>query len=91
MSKCNGPVGGTPPKKKTKEPEMESGETSSCVSCDKLIEDNGILCEFRYQWQHHECANISKDAYNILCDSPPNIMFFCTLCQPKITVAQRFF
>ena len=69
MPKCNRPVGGTPPKKKTKEPEMESGETSSCVSCDKLIEDNGVLCEFCYQWQHHECANISKETYNILSDS----------------------
>ena len=48
MPKHNRLVGGTLPKKKTKEPEMESGETSSCISRDKLIEDNGVLCEFCY-------------------------------------------
>ena len=54
--KRNRPVDGTPPNKKTKDkPELESGETNTCISCDKLhvIEDNGALYEFCYQWEYH--------------------------------------
>ena len=80
----------TPPTKKTKEG-VTQAETESCISCDLSIEDNGLLCEFCYHWEHSRCAGISDEAYDILSDSSPNIMFFCTTCRPKVTGALKFF
>ena len=35
---------------------------------------------------------MSSEAYNVLSDDPcPNIMFFCSLCRPKVTLALKFF
>ena len=68
-----------------------SESNSLCVTCEKSIDDNGLLCEFCYQWEHNQCATISDEAYSILSDSPPNIMFFCTACRPKVTGALKFF
>jgi len=68
------------------------GESDSlCVTYEKSIDDNGLLCESCYQLEHNQCASISDEAYSILSDSPPNIMFFCTACRAKVTGALKFF
>ena len=79
--------GSTPPSKKDKASE-------SCVSCKKKISDNSssLLCEFCCEWEHRSCSGVSSEAYNVLSDDPcPNIMFFCSLCRPKVTLALKFF
>ena len=95
------PPGGIPLNKKDKPskltgttkdtPAMPSETDNLCISCDKLIEENGILCECCYQWEHFKCVGISDEEYNILGNSSPSIMFFCTVCRPKATMALKFF
>jgi len=43
---------GTPPTKKMKDKSKDVSESSIlCITCDKLIDDNGLLCEYCYQWE----------------------------------------
>ena len=89
MAKRAAPGGVTPSAKKTGD---ESGETFVvCVTCNKNAEDDSIECENCLKWEHRECARISKDEYKILNDSSPNLMFFCTICRPKVKLALKFF
>ena len=37
------------------------------------------------------CAGISEDEYEIIGDPSPNIMFFCSICRPKVSMALKFF
>ena len=89
MAKRERPGGGSPPTKKSKD---KSGEVSVlCVTCNKQAEEDSIECECCFKWVHRECAGISKDEYKVLSDSSSNIMFFCGICQPKVTIALKFF
>ena len=89
MFKRDRPGGGSPPTKKSKE---KSGEVSiSCVKCNEVAEEDSIECECCFKWEHRECAGISQDEYKILGDASPNIMFFCSVCRPNVTLALKFF
>jgi len=86
------PTGDSPPTKKTKDKDKDASESDTlCITCDKLINDNGLLCEFCFRWEHNLCAGISNEAYSVLGDSSPNLMFFCTSCRSTVTVALKFF
>ena len=72
--------GGSPSVKKTKD---KSGEVSVCVKCNKNVEEDSIKCESCLQWEHRDCAGISKEEYEVLGDLSNNIMFFCSICRLK--------
>ena len=79
--------GSTPPTKKDKPSEV-------CVSCKKQISENShsLFCECCSEWEHRNCSGVSSEVYDLLSNDPcPNIMFFCSLCRPKVTLALKFF
>ena len=81
--------GGSPSTKKTKD---KSGEVSVCVKCNKNVEEDSIECESCLKWEHRDCAGISKEEYEVLGDlSNTDIMFFCSICRPKVRLALKFF
>ena len=82
------PGGGTPPSKKAK----EKGGTSCilCISFNKNANEDSIQCESCFNWEHRECAGVSTQEYEVITDCSPNIMFFCTSCSPKVTMALKF-
>ena len=44
------------------------------------------------KWEHHTCAGISKEEYEVISgDLSTNIMFFCSMCRPKVRLALKFF
>ena len=40
-------------------------------------------------WEHRICASVSVKEYNILRNSYNKIMFFCTVCCPKVPLALK--
>ena len=91
LERDNGPSeGGTPPSKKTNKTDKPSEHSCNCVSCNKPANKDSIECEFCHEWEHYQCAGLSKAAYKALGNSTPNLMFFCTVCQPKLTLTLRF-
>ena len=51
-----------------------------------------IECECCFKWEHRACAGISEDEYEIIGNDPsPNIMFFCSICWLKVSMALKFF
>ena len=87
--KCDKPGGGTPPSKKTK----DKGETGGilCISCAKGADEGSIQCESCFKWEHRECAGLTSEEFTVITDCSPNIMFFCSSCRPKVTMALNFF
>jgi len=47
-------------------------------------------CELCLQREHCDCVGISKEEQSVLSNSP-SIMFFCSACQPKASMALKFF
>ena len=87
------PPDSTPPKvqdKRAKEGPDEDEDTL-CITCLKSAERESIECEMCFRWEHRACANITSEEYNLLSKGSSNIMFFCTHCRPKVTVAFKFF
>lgn len=81
--------GNSPSSKKTKD---KSGEVFVCVKCSKNVEEDSIECESCLKWEHRVCAGISKEEYEVLSgDLSTNIMFFCSICRPKVKLALKFF
>ena len=63
-----------------------------CVKCSKNVEEDSIKCESCLKWEHRVCAGISKEEHEILSgDLSTNIMFFCSICRPKVKLALKFF
>ena len=83
------PTGGTPPTKKQKD--KSGGSTISCIVCSKNAEDGSIQCECCFEWVHPKCAGITDEEYGILGGCSPNIMFFCKLCRPQVSLSLKFF
>jgi len=70
--------GATPPAKKTKEKD-KSGEPTSCVSCTKSVDKDSIECEFCHEWEHRDCAGISKDQVSTkYWENRFRMKFFCS-------------
>ena len=90
MSKCKRAGGGdSPSTKKTKD---KSGEVVVCVKCSKNVEEDSIECKSCLKWEHRVCTGISKEEYEVLSgDLSANIMFFCSVCRPKVKLALKFF
>lgn len=89
MLKRDRPGGGSPPTKKSKE---KSGEVHVlCITCKKNAGEDSIECECCFKWEHRACAGVSKEEYEVLTDSSPNIMFFCSGCRPRVTIALKIF
>ena len=90
MSKHERAGGGdSPSTKKTKD---KSGEVVVCVKCSKNVVEDSIECESCLKWEHRVCAGISKEEYEVLSgDLSTNIMFFCSVCRPKVKLALKFF
>ena len=82
--------GGTSPStKKTKD---KPGEVFICVKCSENVEEDSIECESCLKWEHRACAGISEEEYEgISGDLSTNIMFFCSVCRPKVRLALKFF
>ena len=82
------------PKRKSGEsPPAKEGkkETEVCVTCGKPAKSDCIECSWCGQWEHSQCNNLSTDELEVLGKLPPNVMFFCNVCQPKVTLALKFF
>ena len=47
-------------------------------------------CESCFKWEHRDCLGISKEEYKVLGDLLNNIMFFCSICWPKVRLALKF-
>jgi len=53
--------------------------------------------EKRGNWQHGYCAGLSLDELAALADlwehqsNKSNVMFFCSVCKPKVALAMKFF
>lgn len=91
LDRDNGPSeGGTPPSKKTNKSDKPSELTSPCVSCNKSANKDSVECEFCHEWEHYQCAGITKSTYKALGNSAPNVMFFCSVCQPKLSLTLKF-
>ena len=69
----------------------DEDEDTLCITCKKNAERESIECEMCFKWEHRACASITSEEYNLLSKSSSNIMFFCTHCRPKVTVALKIF
>ena len=51
-----------------------------------------LECESCLKWEHRACADISEEEYEVISgDLSTNIMFFCSVCRPKVRLALKFF
>ena len=81
--------GSSPSTKKTKD---KPGEVFICVKCSENVEEDSIECESCLKWEHRACAGISEEEYEVISgDLSTNIMFFCSVCRPKVRLALKFF
>jgi len=78
-AKCKVPDEQCPPKKSSKKikqvQDKHSANPEPCVTCDKEVEDNAIMCQWCSKWEHRVCAGISVNKYNMLSTSSNKIMF----------------
>ena len=81
--------GGSLPHIKKKKRSIENEDL--CVTCTALCDVDSIECESCLKWQHRQCAGMSAEEYKVLDNSSSCIMFFCTLCRPKVSLALKFF
>ena len=51
--------------------------------------DEAILCQWCSMWEHRICASVSVKEYDVLTNSCNNIMYFCTVCSPKVPLALK--
>ena len=78
-----------PSKRQRKKASTPDKGNNHCVTSKKkvTIKDDGIECQWCDKWEHKVCAKLSDDEYKILNNSSPHIMFFCSLCFPKVPSA----
>ena len=60
-----------------------------CITCIKEVEDDTILCQWCSKWEHRLCAGVSAKEYDLLSNSCSKIMFFCSLCCPKVPLVLK--
>jgi len=58
-----------------------------CVSCKKVVEEEAVECYWCSNWQHIQCAKVSKSHYDMLNTCPDQIVFFCSVCIAKLPTA----
>ena len=62
-----------------------------CVTCVALCNVDSIECKLCLKWQHRQCARMSAEEYKVLGNSSSCVMFFCTFCCPKVSLALKIF
>ena len=85
------------PTGKRKEPEEDSPPKKTgkklkqvrCVTCHKDVGEDAILCQWCSKWEHRVCADLSTSEYDVLSNSSNKIMFFCSVCCPKVPLALK--
>ena len=56
-------------------PADKSVKLDICVTCQKAVSDECILCYWCEQWEHRACANIKQSEF-VMLESPfKNILF----------------
>lgn len=85
--------GDSPPHKKAaSESTLDTTRQSDCcVKCGKSVHSDGVQCERCSNWEHRDCAGLSKSLYKALTGSPGSVMCFCSRCEPKVKLALKFF
>ena len=65
-----------------------SGE--ECVTCHKIVgdEDEGVECQWCFNWEHKTCAGLTQNEYILLSKSSGKIMFYCSSCYVSDALAQ---
>ena len=77
-------------KKRTKKVQVRCSATPEiCVTCNKEVKNDAIICEWCSKWEHRTCAGLSINEYDMLTTSSNQIMFFCTMCYAKVSFALR--
>lgn len=74
-------------------PPAKVGKTESCncPACGKPADSGCIECDWCGLWEHSECSGLSSEDLQVLSKLPSSVMFFCTVCQPKVSLAFKFF
>ena len=78
-------------------PPVKDGKTlvSLCASCSKECDTDCVECDWCGNWQHGDCASLSSNEIVVLADlwehqsNKSNVMFFCSVCKPKVTLAMK--
>ena len=60
-----------------------------CVTCHQDVGDEAILCQWCSMWEHRICTNVSVKEYDVPSNNCNKIMFFCTVCCPKVSLALK--
>ena len=66
-----------------------SGE--ECVTCSKSVNEEDVECQWCFNWEHKGCAGLTQSEYNFLSKSPGKVMFYCSLCHPKVSTALEYY
>jgi len=70
-------------RRKTKE-----NASNQCVTCSNNAGKENLKCKF---CSNKACAGISVEEFEVLGKTPSCIMFFCSICHPKASLALKFF
>jgi len=62
-----------------------------CPSCAEDMSDAAVECQWYGSREHYKCAGMSQDEYEILALNSRCVMFFCSVCQPRVGIALEFF
>ena len=84
VGKRKEPSKDSPPKKSGKKTKQVH-----CITCNKDVGEEAVLCQWCDKWEHRVCADISTSEYKILTNSSKKIMFFCSLCHHKVPLALK--
>ena len=72
-------------------PADKSVKLDICVTCQKAVSDECIVCCWYEQWGHRTCANIKQGEFVILESPSKNIFFFCSFCVINLPKALSLF
>ena len=56
---------------------------NKCGKCNKVVNENGLLCEYCVLWYHKQCEDISDQRYEAMCNSGNQTHWFCSICNGK--------
>ena len=62
-----------------------SGE--ECVTCHKTVNNEGVECQWCFNWEHKSFAGLIQNEYILLSKSSGKIMLYCSSCYPKVNDA----
>ena len=71
--------GDSPPHKKAaSESTIDTTKQNNglCVKCGKSVHSDGVQCERCSNWEHRDCASLSKSLYKAHTGSPGSVMCF---------------